>query len=151
MRRLGSKYAKDILNHKKTNSSATIIALYGNLGSGKTIFTQGFGRELRISKRIQSPTFVLMRRYLIFRLRHPIFKRFYHLDLYRIKHSKDLEYLGLKEIFKDASAIIIIEWADRIEKMLPKKTIKIQMKHIKNKKHRKIQTKKHKCPKKNNY
>ncbi len=142
MRRLGLKYAQNIVKNKKSNSAATIIALYGNLGSGKTVFAQGFGRGLHISKRIQSPTFVLMRRYFLSRLNHPAFKRFYHLDLYRIKNEKDTEYLALNEIFKDSSAIVLIEWADRIEKILPGKIIKIEMEHTKNRKHRKARIKK---------
>ena len=143
MRRLGAKYAQRILENKKNNTSAIVIALYGNLGSGKTVFAQGFGSGLSIAKRIQSPTFVLMKRYSLSRLKHPGFKVFYHLDLYRIKNHKDAEYLALKEVFKDTSAIMIIEWADRIQKILPKKSIKIQMEHTRNKKNRKVNIKKH--------
>ena len=84
-----------------------------------------------------------MKRYSLPRLKHPGFKVFYHLDLYRIKNHKDAEYLALKEVFKDTSAIMIIEWADRIQKILPKKSIKIQMEYTRNKKNRKVNIKKH--------
>lgn len=135
MRRLGEQRAKEILKHAGVSRHATVVALYGNLGAGKTVFAQGFGRRLGIAKHIQSPTFVLMRRYA---LRHKNFQWLYHLDLYRIKKVRDTEYLALNEIFHDPSAIVLIEWADRISKTLPRGAIKIRFGHTKRKNQRKV-------------
>ncbi len=101
--------------------SAAIICLYGELGSGKTTFAQGFAKGLGIGSRLLSPTFIIVRRYQIPKSS----KFFYHIDLYRIQTKEELEGLGLREIFAEPSATIIIEWADRLEKLLPKKRIDV--------------------------
>lgn len=103
--------------HHKSN----IFALSGELGVGKTIFVQGFAKGLGISEKIISPTFVLIRQ-------HPIPKTkriLYHIDLYRLENIEDIKTLGLSEIWSDPNNIVLIEWADRIEKFLPKDTVKI--------------------------
>lgn len=104
-----------------------ILALYGDLGSGKTIFAQGIAKGLGIKKRILSPTFVFMRTY-------PFVKKgqeltFYHIDLYRGEDIKDFRALGLDEIFND-DAIILLEWAEKISSALPKKRFDIYLKKI---------------------
>lgn len=136
MQKLGAQQAKNILQQKQMPKRAIIVALYGNLGAGKTIFAQGFGRGLGITKRIQSPTFVVMRRYALSQKNGTWF---YHLDLYRMKDEKDAEHLALEEIFKDQSAVVLIEWADRISKMLPRSAIKIKFVHGKKKNERIVQ------------
>lgn len=92
---------------------ARIVCLYGELGSGKTTFAQGFAKGLGITSRLLSPTFIIVRRYDI-----PLSKKyFYHVDLYRVKSIRDL---GLEEIFRDLNAYVVIEWADRLGELLPK-------------------------------
>lgn len=103
-------FAKEIA---KTLQSGDILALYGDLGSGKTTFVQGLAAGLGIAQRIISPTFIIMRSY---------DKNFYHVDLYRIETEKDIEGLGLKEIMEDNESIVVIEWPEKIEKFLPKHT-----------------------------
>jgi tRNA threonylcarbamoyladenosine biosynthesis protein TsaE len=99
-----------------------IFALIGTLGSGKTTFTQALGKQLKIKHHITSPTFVIMNRY-PFKQKTPM--HLYHLDLYRIKSFKDVKALGLTEIWGQKNNVIIIEWADKIKRHLPKKTKKI--------------------------
>ena len=100
---------------------ALILALYGELGSGKTTFIQGLARGLGIKKRILSPSFVLIRHYT--QGLKP--RNFYHVDLYRLDSAKEAEGLGLEEIWSDPENICAIEWAEKIENLLPKKRIDI--------------------------
>src|SRR3989344_6688933 len=108
----------------KTINRGRIIALYGNLGSGKTTFVQGLAKALRIRQRIISPTFVIIRPHKL-----KTNKTFYHIDLYRLGKA-DPNNLGLKEIFLEKDAIVAIEWAEKIEKLLPKDTLKIKFKTL---------------------
>lgn len=87
---------------------AIIIALTGDLGTGKTAFVQGLAKGLDVSEKyyITSPTFTLINEY---PGRHPLF----HVDLYRIEHASELEEIGLDEILQQ-NAVIVIEWADRL-------------------------------------
>lgn len=92
-----------------------VCCLYGSLGSGKTTFVQGFAKGLGISCRLPSPTFIIVRRYDIAGLQRYL----YHIDLYRTKYQKELEGLGIREIFQDPRAVILIEWAERLGSLLP--------------------------------
>jgi tRNA threonylcarbamoyladenosine biosynthesis protein TsaE len=112
---LGQELAQEL-------AGATIVCLYGELGSGKTTFSQGFAKGLGINHRLLSPTFIIVRRYEV----PQTIRWFYHVDLYRIKGDIDIEGVGLPEIFTDPSAIVLIEWADRLGKFLPKKRIDIR-------------------------
>jgi tRNA threonylcarbamoyladenosine biosynthesis protein TsaE len=99
-----------------------ILCLYGQLGSGKTTFTQGFARGLGITSRLLSPTFIIVRRYDI-----PSSEQFlYHIDLYRLKNVTEMEELGLDEIFTDLRSYVVIEWAEKLGELLPKHRIDIR-------------------------
>ncbi len=102
------------------------MALKGDLGSGKTTFTQGFLRGLGIRGKAQSPTFVIFKR---FALRDLPFTNVYHFDCYRIKKADELKILGIKEILENPKNIVLIEWPERIKKILPKNIWKIEFKH----------------------
>ena len=119
--------ARSVLSLIKPAKVAAVIALYGDLGSGKTAFVQAVARILGISEPITSPTFVIQKRYPI---EYGGFKDLYHLDCYRLKESGDLEALGFCEIMRDSENIIFIEWAERVEELLPKNATKIQFKFI---------------------
>lgn len=100
------------------------FALYGDLGAGKTTFVQGLARGLGIKKRIISPTFVIVRTYKIGS------KNFYHIDLYRIENGKDIEGLGIGEIMNDPKSVVVIEWAEKLEDLLPKERIDIYFEYL---------------------
>ncbi len=89
-----------------------VIALSGDLGSGKTTFVQGVAKGLGVSNRIISPTFILLRKY----------GNFYHVDLYRLEENieKEVRNLGVFDIWKDPKNIVVIEWAEKIKDMVPK-------------------------------
>lgn len=106
-RDLAQKLAQDFME-------GGIIALYGELGAGKTTFAQGFAKGLGIKDKIISPTFLIIRQY-------PIPNRenfFYHIDLYRLEEI-DLKSSGLEEIISDPGNVVLIEWANKISKYLP--------------------------------
>ncbi|MCX5688142.1 MAG: tRNA (adenosine(37)-N6)-threonylcarbamoyltransferase complex ATPase subunit type 1 TsaE [Candidatus Omnitrophica bacterium] len=99
-----------------------VVALYGNLGSGKTTFTKGIGKGLGVKNpgRINSPTFVLIKEY---QGKIPL----YHLDLYRMSDLKAIENLAIEEyIYGDG--ITVIEWAEKIKCLLPEKLISVRLK-----------------------
>ena len=114
------------------SARAIVVALQGDLGAGKTTFTQGFARGLGLKRRMASPTFIIMRRFAIPRSAKnptPKFKNIYHIDAYRLKKLDSLEVLGLKEILPDPKNILLIEWPEKIKKILPKETVWIKFRH----------------------
>ena len=96
-----------------------VICLIGELGSGKTVFTKGFAASLGIKDTITSPTFTIIKEYDSGEL--PL----YHMDVYRLEDS--VEGIGFKDYF-NKGGVTIIEWADLIEKQLPKKRLEIKFK-----------------------
>jgi tRNA threonylcarbamoyladenosine biosynthesis protein TsaE len=115
----------------KTLQKGDIVCLYGDLGSGKTTFTQGLAEGLGIKNRIISPTFVIVRCYRIKNYESGIMN-FYHIDLYRIEGEKDIENLGIEEILSNENNIVAVEWAEKLKKYLPKKRIDIEFYYEKN-------------------
>ncbi len=137
---LGKIFSKKILKFS-SKKTAVIIGLQGNLGSGKTCFLQGFACGLKIKEKINSPTFVIMKKFQI--SRPPLassqandrqtsfkFQNFYHIDCYRINKPKELLLLDFKKIISEPQNIIAIEWANQIKKILPKKIITIKFTFI---------------------
>lgn len=98
-----------------------IICLWGNLGSGKTTFVQGFARGLGITSRLLSPTFIIVRRYQLSSDNGFL----YHLDLYRMKEPKDASSVGFEEMIADPDSVVVIEWPERLGTLLPEKRIDI--------------------------
>jgi len=104
-----------------------IICLSGDLGAGKTTFTQGLLKGLKIKGPYTSPTFVVMKQYKILKATSYKLKAAYHIDAYRIKNN-DLLALGWKEMIADKNNIIIVEWAERVKKIIPASAIWIKFK-----------------------
>ncbi|TET84910.1 MAG: tRNA (adenosine(37)-N6)-threonylcarbamoyltransferase complex ATPase subunit type 1 TsaE [Candidatus Nealsonbacteria bacterium] len=143
-KKLGEILAKEILK-SKLKKGALIIGLEGDLGGGKTTFLQGFARELGIKEKILSPTFIILRKFLISKVPsrraagglESQFLNFFHIDCYRIEKPKEILDLGFKEIISNPKNIVTIEWAERIQKILPAETIILKFEFI-NQKTRKI-------------
>jgi tRNA threonylcarbamoyladenosine biosynthesis protein TsaE len=120
-----------------------IIAIEGELGSGKTTFTQGFLKGLKIKGPYTSPTFLVIKNYKKkipnpksqylnkSKITNPKIQNIYHVDTYRV-NSKDILNLGWEEIAADKNNIIIVEWADRIKKIIPTGALWIKFKWINN-------------------
>ncbi len=96
-----------------------ILCLNGDLGAGKTTLTKSIGIGLGVEDYITSPTFALINEYTG---RNPV----YHFDVYRLENVEDLYDLGFDEYFY-SNGVSIIEWADKIEKLLPKERIVINI------------------------
>jgi tRNA threonylcarbamoyladenosine biosynthesis protein TsaE len=94
-----------------------VLALHGDLGSGKTCFVQGLALALGVDRPVTSPTFTLVHEY-------PGLRPLVHVDLYRLRDSLDALMLGLEEYF-DSAGITAIEWAERAEDIFPSRTIHI--------------------------
>ena len=129
---LGEKLAKGIIK-RGLRDQAIVIELVGNLGSGKTTFVQGFAKGASIRKPILSPTFVIFKRFHIIGK----FKNLFHFDCYRLKDHQDLLNLEFKNIYLDPTNIVLLEWADLVEKALPRQTITLKFKVL-NEKERQI-------------
>jgi tRNA threonylcarbamoyladenosine biosynthesis protein TsaE len=101
---------KEIGENAKPGSVYTLI---GDLGVGKTVFTQGVAKGLEITEPISSPTFTILQVYEEGRL------PFYHFDVYRIGDVEEMEEIGYEDCFY-GDGICFIEWANLIEEILPK-------------------------------
>ena len=101
-----------------------VIALVGDLGAGKTVLARGLARGLGIKNTINSPTFVLLKAYKIKDFRFKI-KNLVHVDAYRLNSGRELIDIGLKDWLGQKDSVVLIEWAERVQDVLPKKKIKI--------------------------
>lgn len=95
-----------------------VYTLTGDLGVGKTVFTQGFARGLGIQGPVNSPTFTILHEYEEGRL------PFYHFDVYRIADVEEMEEIGYEDCFY-GEGICLIEWAELIEELLPEHSVQV--------------------------
>lgn len=132
-KKLGEKIAREM-------KKGGVICLSGNLGSGKTTFTQGFLKGLKIKGPYTSPTFVIMKQYhKTHSIKHKTKKSkmlhapcsmlhdVFHIDAYRV-NDKDILNLGWEEMIQDKKNIILVEWAERIKKIIPPNALWIKFK-----------------------
>ncbi|MBI5135239.1 tRNA (adenosine(37)-N6)-threonylcarbamoyltransferase complex ATPase subunit type 1 TsaE [Candidatus Uhrbacteria bacterium] len=134
-------FAKKFSQHLKPGD---VIGLVGELGAGKTTFVQYFAKALGVKARVNSPTFLVMKVYPIKKQetinkkqpRKPIPYTLYpklsslvHIDAYRLKSGEDLEAIGAMDYIGAPEIITVIEWADRVKKILSKKTRWIHFEH----------------------
>ncbi|OHB17045.1 MAG: tRNA (adenosine(37)-N6)-threonylcarbamoyltransferase complex ATPase subunit type 1 TsaE [Candidatus Zambryskibacteria bacterium RIFOXYD2_FULL_43_10] len=105
---------------------ATVVVLQGELGSGKTAFAKALGKMMGINEHIVSPTFVIMKSY---NIDWKGFKKLIHVDAYRIESESELLNLGWNELVENPQHLILIEWPERVEGILPKDSRRIFFKH----------------------
>lgn len=135
-----AQFAREFLISLKSRAdSATVIGLYGDLGSGKTTFVQQVAKILGVLGSVQSPTFVIMKRYAIQNPPSfpPLVKGGYrgdfflvHIDAYRLDSGTDLQKLGWNTLASDPVNLIFIEWADRVADILPHDHLKLRFEFV---------------------
>lgn len=104
--------------------NSCVIAMTGDLGSGKTTFTQGFARGMGIKDNVGSPTFKLVSEY---KGEHLLLN---HVDCYRLENEKDFFNIGGEKYLEPDGAITIIEWSEKITNVIPWDAIIIDFKRI---------------------
>ena len=116
-------FSKRILTQIKPDPKrATILALAGELGAGKTAFTQGLASAFGIKTPVSSPTFVLSKKYKIppTMAKQTGFKQLIHFDFYRLLDGHDLLALGWADLLTEPSNLIVVEWPERVGQTLPR-------------------------------
>jgi len=108
----------------RNNTKAVVLALNGDLGAGKTTFVQALAKQMGITEQIQSPTYVLMKKYALPSGLNPFgyqrrFKTLIHIDAYRLKNAAEFAALKPEEFLNDPSVLVVIEWPERVEGALP--------------------------------
>ena len=98
--------------------AGSILCLNGDLGTGKTVFTQGFAAGLQITEPVNSPTFTIVQVYDEGRL--PL----YHFDVYRIGNIEEMDEIGYEEYFF-GEGVCLIEWAELIAELIPPEAIQV--------------------------
>ena len=116
---------RTVLKMNPTLERATVVALRGDLGAGKTTLTQAFANALGVAGVVQSPTYVLMKRYTTTNDR---FSTLVHIDAYRFERPTEWQQLKPQEFLNDPAALVLVEWPERVEGFMPKPDLTIDIK-----------------------
>jgi len=112
-----------------------IVLLYGELGAGKTTLVKGIAEGLGVKDDIVSPTFTLMNVYHMTTLPPNHLTTFAHIDTYRLKNERELIDIGVEDYLGEANTVCVIEWPEKIQKLLQrKKTIEVTLSYMGNEK-----------------
>lgn len=120
---LAKKVVEAIRSRKTKPGTATIVALSGELGAGKTAFVKGVAKALGLSETVTSPTFVIEKIYYLENM-HP-YTHLVHLDCYRLESGKELLSIGWNETATDPENLIFLEWPEKVEDILPMRVLRI--------------------------
>jgi tRNA threonylcarbamoyl adenosine modification protein YjeE len=123
--KLGERFST-LLKKKK------VFALHGELGSGKTTFTQGLAKGLGITKPMTSPTYIILRTY---EVPQDSENTFYHVDLYRTETEHDVEGIGLLDLLKEPHSLFAIEWPEKMHSLLPEQAVHFYFSYSDEEKH----------------
>jgi tRNA threonylcarbamoyladenosine biosynthesis protein TsaE len=113
---LGSRFAKELIGDD-------IVSVYGELGAGKTQFIKGICSRLGVKQVVNSPTFIIVNEYSSDKI-----GKIFHFDFYRIRSLDELYDIGFKD-YLDGGGLILIEWPELVEPVLPDRTKKIRIFH----------------------
>ena len=116
-----------VLSLPEVGEGALVVGLYGNLGAGKTAFTQAVAAELGVKETVTSPTFVIEK---IYETTHPRFARLIHIDAYRLESAAELQVLNFEELVSNKNNLILIEWPENVKEILPVDHVKIYCEFI---------------------
>ncbi len=107
---------------------AVVVGLLGDLGSGKTTFVQDLARHLGVTEEVTSPTFIIQKSYTL--PEESKFSKLVHIDAYRLDAPEELTRLGFAETLKDEKALILVEWPEKVSKVLPQKRKELSFKFV---------------------
>ena len=116
--------AGEVLTALVPPKGATVLALKGDLGAGKTAFVKALAKHVGITQEITSPTFVIMKSYEI--PSHAFLKTLVHIDAYRIESDDEMRVLKFGEILSDQSNLVCNEWPEKIQNLIPHHTMVIE-------------------------
>jgi tRNA threonylcarbamoyladenosine biosynthesis protein TsaE len=123
--------AEDVMEYiysKANKKGATVVALSGDLGAGKTTLSQALGKKLGIKQKMASPTFILLKTY---KIKNKNFKALHHIDAYRLEKPEHVEKLLWSSLVQDPTNLVFLEWPEMVGKLLPKNIVKIKLAHTK--------------------
>ena len=127
--------AKELVK-RKTSKESLVIGLSGELGAGKTTFIKSFIRALGVSKKITSPTFLILRRFKL--PKGGNYENIFHIDAYRLERGEELNEVGIKDIISNPLNIVLVEWAEKVRSVLPKEMIWLKFNYAEKEKERQI-------------
>jgi tRNA threonylcarbamoyladenosine biosynthesis protein TsaE len=110
-----------------SSEHAAIIALRGDLGAGKTTLTQALARELGVAETLQSPTYVLMKRYDISNQTKVAFRTLVHIDAYRLEKPEEFSALKPEQFLNDPACLVVVEWPEKLGAALPPANLTITL------------------------
>ena len=122
-----SQLTKDVLAELPVKNTAALLALSGELGAGKTTFVQALGKALGITETMQSPTYVLMKKYQIPQgdiltpglFKVSPFKQLIHIDAYRLEKTEEFAVLKPEQFLQDPKTLVVVEWPEKVAGSLP--------------------------------
>jgi tRNA threonylcarbamoyladenosine biosynthesis protein TsaE len=117
--------ARHLIQTLAPKGAATLVTLSGELGAGKTTFTQALARALGVTDTVISPTFVLEKIYDL--PASAAFTKLIHIDAYRLKEGRELIALGFNELTQDPHNLIVLEWPEHVAEVLPTATVAITL------------------------
>jgi tRNA threonylcarbamoyladenosine biosynthesis protein TsaE len=115
-------FAGELLRSLPERKRATVLALSGELGAGKTAFVQALARRLGINEPVTSPTFIIMRRHAAQGER---FRELAHIDAYRFEDPREAEVLGIPALFDAPQTLVCVEWPERMAPHMPKDAVRL--------------------------
>ena len=118
------KLIYDLLAAVEVGEQAVVLALKGDLGAGKTTFTQELAKALGVNEPVTSPTFTIMKTY---ELSHERFDQLVHIDAYRFEDEAEAAPLRLGEVMSEPRTIICLEWPERLAAVVPPDAIEISI------------------------
>src|SRR3989338_11130173 len=118
---------QDLVESLALGRQATIVALQGELGAGKTTFSQEVGKILGVEENMHSPTFVIMK---VYKIDFKGFKKLIHIDAYRLDKEEELLHLGWAEIIKEPENLVLIEWPENVPGIIPEDAKRIYFKFV---------------------
>ncbi|KKU80636.1 MAG: Alanine racemase [Parcubacteria group bacterium GW2011_GWA1_47_8] len=130
LRAVAEAFLRKLATTPRTES-ATVVALSGDLGAGKTAFTKEVAALLDITETITSPTFVLEKKYPIPSGKNAIgFRTLVHIDAYRLNSSKEMRALAWDEVLADPANLVLIEWPEQVAEVIPAQAHRISFEYV---------------------